>query len=242
MPVDPEKINDLIVVPLQTQLSSHQYNAKEQFIKLDRESLKKIPFSRVYEDTSINNSIILLDEFRDAVNDLSVRLHYSCPNLGHEHGIDLFNNAAILPGKQFVSRYDDIELRVYSERPTSYLMICSDINKSPTLSLVCINLVKKCDDRNGNNIHSNLIQLVGKGNEKVVFLGFVTLHFNEGHEDSRILQSFTIQSFVLFKERGTLTTAIAAHTAASLYDTTIEVRLLQILQLLRYIKTEGEPD
>ena len=35
---------------------------------------------------------------------------------------------------------------------------------------------------------------------------------------------------------------LAAHTAASLYDTTIEVRLLQILQLLRYIKTEGEPD
>jgi len=68
------------------------------------------------------------------------------------------------------------------------------------------------------------------------------LHFNEENEDSRILQSFTIQSFVLFKERGTHTTVLAAHTAASLYDTTIEVRLLQILQLWRYIKTEGEPD
>ena len=134
-PVNPEKIKDLIVVPIQTQLSSHQYKAKEQFIKLDRESLKKIPLSGVYEDTSINNSIISLDEFRDAVNDLSVRLHYSCPNLGREHDIDLFNNAAILPGKQFVSRYDDIELRVYSERPTSYLMICSDIHKSLTLRL-----------------------------------------------------------------------------------------------------------
>jgi len=69
-PVDPEKIKDLIVVPIETQLSSHQYKAKEQFIKLDRELLKKIPLSGVYEDTSINNSIILLDEFRDAVNDL----------------------------------------------------------------------------------------------------------------------------------------------------------------------------
>jgi hypothetical protein len=84
--------------------------------------------------------------------------------------------------------------------------------------------------------------MIGRVTEKVVFLGFVTLHFNEENEDSRILQSFTIQSFVLFKERSTHTTVLAAHTAASLYDTTIEVRLLQILQLLRYIKTEGEPD
>ena len=68
------------------------------------------------------------------------------------------------------------------------------------------------------------------------------MHFNEENEDSRILQSFTIQSFVLFGERSTHTTILAAHTAASLYDTTIKVRLLQILQLLRYIKTEGEPD
>ena len=67
-----------------------------------------------------------------------------------------------------------------------------------------------------------------------------TLHFNEENEDSQILQSFEIQSFVLFKERNTRTTVLAAHTAASLYDTTIEVRLLQILQLLRYIKREGE--
>ena len=123
----------------------------------------------------MNDSIISLDEFRDAVNDLSVRLHYSSPNLGHEHNIDLFNNAAILPGKKFVSRYDDIELLLYTERPTSYLMICSDINKSPTLRLACINLVKKCDDRNGNNINSSLIQLVGKGNEKVVFFGICHL-------------------------------------------------------------------
>ena len=65
------------MVPIQTQLSSHQYKAKEQFIKVDGESLKKIPLSGVYEDTSINNSIILLDEFREAVNDLSVRLYYS---------------------------------------------------------------------------------------------------------------------------------------------------------------------
>jgi hypothetical protein len=67
------------------------------------------------------------------VNDLSVRSHYSSPNLDHQYGIDFFNNMTILPGKQFVSRYDDIELRVYSKRPTSYLMICSDIKKSPTL-------------------------------------------------------------------------------------------------------------
>ena len=121
-------------------------------------------------------------------------------------------------------------------------MICSDINKSPTLRVECINLVKKCDEKNGNNSHSNFIQMVGRGTDKVFFSGFVTLHFNEENEDSRILQSFAIQSFVLFKERSTHTTVLAAHTAASLYDTTIEVRLLQILQLLRYIKTEGEPD
>ena len=176
------------------------------------------------------------------MNDLSVRAHYYSPNLNIQHGINLFNNAAILPGKKFVSQYDDIELKVYSERPTSYLMICSDINKSPSLRVACINLVKKCHDRNGNNSHSNLIQLVGRSTMKVSFLGFVTLHFNEENEDSRILQSFTIQSFVLFKERSTHNTVVAAHTASSLYDTTIEVRLLQILQLLRYIKTEGELD
>ena len=119
------------MVPLQTQqLSSHQYKGKEQFTKLDRVLLKKIPLSVVYEDLSINDSIISLDEFRDSVNDLSVRSHYSSPNLDHEYGIDLFNNAAILPGKQFVSLYDDIELRVYSERPTLYLIICSDIKKN----------------------------------------------------------------------------------------------------------------
>ena len=172
------------MVPLLTQFSSHQYKAKEQFAKLDRELLKKIPLSGIYEDLSINNSIILLDEFRDSVNDLSVRSHYSSPNLDHEYGIDLFNNAAILPGNQLVSRSDDIELRVYSERPTSYLMICSDINKSPSLRVECINLVKKCDDRNGNNLHSNLIQLVGRATENVSFLGFVALHFNEENEDS----------------------------------------------------------
>ena len=159
------------MVPLQTQLSSHQYKAKEQFTKLDRDLLQKIPLSGVCEDMSINDSIISLDEFRDSVNDLSVRSYYSSPNLDRQYGIDLFNNAAILPGKQFVSRYDDIELRVYSERPTSYLMICSDINKSPSLRVACINLVKKCDDRNGNNLHSNLIQMVGRVTEKVVFFG-----------------------------------------------------------------------
>ena len=68
------------------------------------------------------------------------------------------------------------------------------------------------------------------------------MHFNEEKEHSRILQSFTIQSFVLFVERSSNTKVLAAHTSASLYDTTIEVRLLQILQLLRYIKTEGETD
>ena len=45
--VDPDKIKDFIVVPLQTQLSSHQYKAKEQFTKLDRVLLKKIPLSAV---------------------------------------------------------------------------------------------------------------------------------------------------------------------------------------------------
>ena len=89
--VDPEKIKDFIVVPLQTKLSSHQYNAKEQFTKLDRDLLKKIPLSGVYEDLSINNSIISLDEFWDSVNDLSVRLHYSSPNLDHEYGILIFS-------------------------------------------------------------------------------------------------------------------------------------------------------
>jgi len=37
--------------------------------------------SIVYEDLSINVSIISLDEFGDSVNDLSVRAHYSSPNL-----------------------------------------------------------------------------------------------------------------------------------------------------------------
>jgi len=105
--------------------------------------------SIVYKDLSINDSIISLDEFGDSVNDLSIRAHYSSPNLKREYGIDLFNNAAIFPGEQFVNWYDDIELRVYSQRPTSNLMICSDINKSPTLSVQCINLVKKCDEKNG---------------------------------------------------------------------------------------------
>ena len=68
------------------------------------------------------------------------------------------------------------------------------------------------------------------------------MHFKEEMEDSRILQSFTIQSFILFVERSSQFKVLAAHTSVSLYDTTIEVRLLQILQLLRYIKTEGEPD
>jgi len=121
-------------------------------------------------------------------------------------------------------------------------MICSDINKSPTLRVQCKNLVKKWDENNGNNAHSNHIQVVGRGRDKVVFLGFVTMHFNEEKEDSRILQSFTIQSFVLFMEMISHNKVLAAYTSASLYDTTIEVRLLQILQLLRYIKTEGEPD
>ena len=66
------------------------------------------------------------------------------------------------------------------------------------------------------------------------------MHFKEQKEDARILQSFTIQSFVLFMAKSGHTKVIAAHTSAALYDTTIQVRLLQILQLLRYIQTEGE--
>ena len=41
-------------------------------------------------------------------------------------------------------------------------------------------------------------------------------------------------------EKSSHTKVLAAHTSASLYNTTIQVRLLQILQLLRYIQTEGE--
>ena len=150
-------MNILVVEPLLTLPSSHQYKPKEQFYDEDRELLKKIPLSVVYKDGGITESIIPLDDFGDSINDLSVRAHYSSPNLEREYGIDLFNNAAILPGNQFVSRYDDIELRVYYERPTSNLMICSDIDKSPTLRVTYINLVKKCDENNVNNSHSNFI-------------------------------------------------------------------------------------
>ena len=105
-------------------------------------------------------------------------------------------------------------------------MICFDIHKSPTLRVQCINLAKKCDENNGNNEYSNHIHGLGRGTVKVGFLGFVTMHFKEEKEDSRILQSFTIQSFVLFMEKSSHTKVVAAHTSVSLYDTTIQVRLL----------------
>jgi len=138
-------MNILVVEPLLTLPSSHQYKPKEQFYDEDRELLKKIPLSVVYKDDDFIESIISLDDFGNSTNDLCVRAHYSSPNLGSEYSIDLFNNAAILSAKHFVSTYDDIALKVYFQRPTSNLMICSDISKSPTLRLQCINLAKKCD-------------------------------------------------------------------------------------------------
>ena len=95
--------------------------------------------------------------------------------------MDLFNNAAILPGKHFVSPYDDIELRVYSQCPTSYVMICLDIRKSPTLRLQCVNLAKKGgvnDGNDGNDEYIKYITSVGRGDVNFGFLGFVSMHFN----------------------------------------------------------------
>jgi len=154
--------------------------------------LKKIPLSIVYKDLSIKDSIIFLDDFGDSINDLSVRAHYSSPNLAREYGIDLFNNAVILPGNQFVSLYDGIELRVYSQRPASNLMICSDIHKSPSLRVQCINLAKKCDENNGNNEYSNHINGLGRGTVKVLFLGFVTMHFKE---EMKMLESCSLSQY-----------------------------------------------
>jgi len=68
------------------------------------------------------------------------------------------------------------------------------------------------------------------------------MHFNGEKEESRILRSLSIQSFVLFIEKPSYTKVTVAHTSVSLYDTTIIARLLQILQLRRYIKTEGKRD
>ena len=105
------------MVPLQTQLSSHQYKTKEQFYDQDREVLKKFPLSVVYKDLDFKDSIISLDDFGNSINDLSIRAHNSSPNLEREYGIDLFNNAAILPGNQFVSPYDDIDLEFILNAP-----------------------------------------------------------------------------------------------------------------------------
>ena len=108
-------------------------------------------------------------------------------------------------------------------------MICSDISKASTLRLQCINLAKKSGVNDGNNEYSKYIDSIGRGDVNVGFLGFVSMHFNGKKSESRMLRSFTIQSFVLFIDKPSHTKVIVAHTSASLYDTTIVARLLQIL-------------
>ena len=103
--VDLAVMNDSVVEPLLTLLPRHEYKPKEQFYNEDRELLEKIPLSVVYKDENFTESIISLDDFGDSTNALFVRAHYSSPNLGTEYSIDLFNNAAILSAKHFVSPF-----------------------------------------------------------------------------------------------------------------------------------------
>ena len=106
--------------------------------------------------------------------------------------MDLFNNVAILTSEHFISPYDDIELGVYSESPTTHLMICSDIRKSPSLTLECVNLAKKSYANDGNDEYSKYLACVGRGEVNVGFLGFVRMHVNGKNQHARSLRSFTI--------------------------------------------------
>ena len=72
------------------------------------------------------------------------------------------------------------------------------------------------------------------------FLGFVTMHRTEN--DQNVLSSFTIQSFVLYSDMQSFTRVSVGHTCSSLCETTIMLRLLQIVQLLRYIDKSGAAD
>ena len=82
-------MKDLVEEPLQTLLSSHLYKPNEQFYDEGREVLKKTPLYVVYKDGGVIESIISLDDFGDPINDLTVRAHYSSPNLERKYGIDV---------------------------------------------------------------------------------------------------------------------------------------------------------
>ena len=128
-------VNDEVDIALTLLLSSNQYKPREQFCD-DERGIMSIPLSSEYDDKDIKQSMIPVDKLGDHINNRYVRVHCSSSNLG----IDLFNNAAILPNEHFVSPFDNIEMRVYSVYPTTYVMICPDIRKSSSLCRQCVNL------------------------------------------------------------------------------------------------------
>ena len=194
------------------QLSTNQYNPRQQFLGEDRNFLKKIQLSDVYSDDDLQNEGVSIDHFRDDIVHLHHRLHCISSDLE----LDLFNKSVILSGKSFTSTHDDIELQVYSDLPTTYLMCCSDISKAPSLVFECFNIARKSFEYEKDDAYCKYITNVMQCKEKnLSFLGFVTMHRTE--KDQNVLSSFTIQSFVLYSDMQSFTMVSVGHTCSSLY-------------------------
>ena len=219
------------------QLSTNQYNPRQQFLGQDRKFLSLVQLSDVYLDDDLQNEGVSIDHFRDDIVHLHHRLHCISSDLE----LDLFNKSVILSGKSFTSTHDDIELQVYSDLPTTYLMCCSDISKAPRLAFECHNIARKSFEYEKDDAYCKYITNVMQCKENnLSFLGFVTMHLTG--KDQNVLSSFTIQSFVLYSDMQSFTRVSVGHTCSSLCETTIMLRLLQIVQLLRYIDKSGAAD
>jgi len=71
--------------------------------------------------------------------------------------------------------------------------------------LQIVNFAKKGGVNNGNNEYSKCIAGAGRGDKHIGFSGFVITHFDRKKSRGSILWSFTIQSFVLFINKPSLT-------------------------------------
>ena len=170
-----------------------------------------------------------VDSFSNSL--LMVRPKTRATSVEKETGNDLFIASTYQPASNFVlPNEDDLELVDYVMKNTEcHLWHCSDLEAS---GMLCRAVASILLSHESSPVSPDWMS---KNNDSMHFLGFASVYTKK---QSQSVLAFTIQSFVLyeFDEQADTTIIRCLFTIHELIRSTMQDRLLQILQILQGIR------